>query len=173
MCVTVDEPWDVFAQWRGMGRCTDCGRFDQVLYEAIGPEDCESAFSRAFEVALNDGVPDWRDEAEDLADDVAQEIRDLFFEVESTIATCDQCLEAQRWLSTWCHSWIFGDYRSDIISHWRDGELEASLPLGRLVVAASRLWRTHKNRLMTKEEVAALVDASLDRLRHDTGQQAA
>ena len=169
VCVTVDEPWDVFESWWGYGVCDDCGRFDRVLYEGIGPDDEDADYYRALDISLNDGVLDWTDEGLDLAEDLAREI--ALPEVESTIRTCPQCLEAQRWLSTWCHSWMYGIYREDIISHWEEQELAASMPLGRLVVAAKNHWRTHKRRLMTPEEVAALVDASLDRLRRDTGQQ--
>lgn len=171
MCVTVDEPWEVYSSWYGHAKCSDCGRMDRVLFEAIGPEVeyDDTAAEKARLIAFNDGVPDWSEEGEDLAYELAREI--ALPEVESTIRTCPQCLEALRWLSTWCHSWMYGIYREDIISHWEEQELAASMPLGRLVVAAKNHWRTHKRRLMTPEEVAALVDASLDRLRHDTGQQ--
>lgn len=174
MCVTVDEPWEVYSSWYGRAKCSDCGRMDRVLFEAIGPEveyDDNTAAEKARLIAFNDGVPDWSEEGEDLAYELASDIIWLVIEPESTIRTCPQCLEALRWLNTWCRSWMFGDYRSDIYGHWEEDEVTHTIPMARLAIAAKNRWRTHQGRLMSVEEVAALVDASLDRLRADSGRQ--
>lgn len=188
MCQVIDEPWEVFETWWGTGKCVDCGRQDRLLYEAMGPEAYDEIAEEAYTLVLNDGVPALRDPSADLIDRPFGDRAPTYIEfcadagdvnyfipptIESTQAACPQCLEARRWLEEWCRSWIFGYYRDDIIEHWAEHEVSHTFTFGRLVVAARNRWRTHKRRLMTPEEVAALVDASLAELRASTGQRAA
>ena len=182
MCHVIEDPWEVYTEWWGTGKCSDCGRVTRVLYEEAGPadwQDTNAAWDFVETLALNDGVPDLKGLMEDPID-----TSDLiwFFEpeVESTVRTCEHCLEARRWLEEWCRSWMYGDYRSDVISHWTEDEVSQHLAFGRLVVLARRRWQASHLRVgqwndpqpvVPVEVVAKLVDDSLAWLRAKTGME--
>lgn len=186
MCQIVDEPWEAYADWWGQGKCSDCGRTTRVLYEETGPVDWHET-NRAYDFAeallLNDGVPDLRSTEDEIAGDLVYDL--VWFakpEIESTVLTCEHCLEARRWLEEWCRSWMYGDYRSDVIGHWHEDEVGHHLPLGRLVVLADRSWRATRKTVgqwndpqpvVPVEVVAKLVDDSLAWLRATTGMDSA
>lgn len=65
---------------------------------------------------------------------------------------------------------VHGDYRGDITEHWDEAEVERTLPFGRLAAAARRAWRRPRStERYDVATVARMVDASLARLRADTG----
>ena len=187
MCHVIDDAWEVYASWWGIGQCSDCGRTARVLYEETGPADFQelrAAEEFVYGLMLNDGVPDLSRSIDDLIDDGPADFYELIYfakpEIESTILTCEHCLEARRWLEEWCHSWMYGDYRSDVIGHWSEIEVGRHLPLGRLVVLADRNWRASRTTvgkwsdpqpLVPVETVRTLVDESLAWLRATTGRQ--
>lgn len=178
MCQVIDEPWEVYSQWWGRGKCSDCGRVTRVLYEECGPDDwfdSRATYDRVQLMVLNDGVPDLQHSIEELEHEM-----DIEPEVEDTIRTCAHCLEARRWLEEWCRSWIYGMYRDDVISHWGEDELLQHLPLARLVVLARRKWQASHLRVgqwndpqpeVSVETVTRLVDESLAWLRAKTGKE--
>lgn len=172
MCRTdYDEAWDVVQTWPGQGKCVDCGHVGPVAYEELAVVDGEGA-AVDVDIFLNDGVPDWRSDAENEAYDLALDAEGSWWAVVTNIADtqpiCDNCAEARRWLSTWCRSFMYGDYLSDIVEHWDEAEIERSLPFGRLAVAAKNRW-TIRGRRLTSAEVAGIVDRSLADLQARTG----
>ena len=187
MCQVVDEPWDVYDQWWGKGKCTDCGRVTRVLYEETAPADWwESRGAERFaeHLILNDGVPELGKSSFEVISNDEIDFSDLMYfakvEIEDTIRTCEHCLEARRWLEEWCRSWLYGVYRDDIIEHWTEDEISRHLAFGRLVVLARRKWQASHLRvgswqdpqpLVAVETVARLVDESLAWLRAKTGRQ--
>lgn len=191
MCHVVDEPWEVYRSWWGTGKCIDCNNVGRVLIEEVGPERDEESDPRVFELILNDGVPDLcADESEvwegEFHDEFSASPSEVFWSLDpardeiDTQMVCEHCLEARRWLSEWCHSWMYGMYREDVIGHWADFEVARHMPLGRLVVLADRNWRASRKTvgqwndpqpLVAVETVRTLVDESLAWLRATTGRQ--
>lgn len=208
MCVYVDEPWHEGVSWKGTAACRDCGRHGPVfvteLFEGGEEESINWTNAQtAFEMLLNDGVPDWQgywldrggevnraattrdrrypwrsatpsffgpSEWEEIIDSIAQELSyRMPVEPGGLEIVCARCLEAKRWLSEWCHSYMFERYRADIIDHWDENEIATTVPFLRLVAAARRSWVIH-GRLLEVAEVRALVDASLARLRSDVAK---
>lgn len=168
MCRTdFDEAWVERRSWTGRGTCIDCGWKGPMLYEELGPE--HGSYADAEDLVLSDCVSDWSPEWADQAWKIADGIVEDGYGVDTSVqAVCANCLQARRWLQVWCRSWMYGDYRGDIIEHWDEAEIERTLPFGRLVVAAKTRWKPRGRRLPV-EAVAALVDRSLERLRSDTG----
>ena len=187
MCQVVDEPWDVYNQWWGIGKCYDCGRTDRVLYEECGPADWhDSRGAKKFSehLILNDGVPNLKRSLPEMIDEGGTDIYNVIWhatpEIEDTIRTCAHCLEARRWLEEWCRSWLYGMYREDVIEHWTEDDLYRHQSLARLVVLAKRKWQaSHRSvgtwndpqPLVPVETVAQLVDDSLAWLRAKTGKE--
>lgn len=173
MCRTdYDEVWTEFDAWWGTGRCIDCGFVGRVRYEELGPETAPIA--HVIDVLLSDCVLDWSEEWEREVEDIADDARYVYLswptpnENCDTQPICENCIEARRWLMTWCRTYVYGDYLGDIVEHWEEAEIERTITFGRLALAAKRRWAPRGRRL-TVEEVRRLVDRSLDRLRRDTG----
>ena len=191
MCHVIEEPWEVFSSWWGTGKCIDCNNVGRVLVEEVGPEHHEESDDRVFNLMLNDGVPDLRSDSDEVwdaefHDEFAASPSEVFYALSApreeidTQMVCERCLEVRRWLSEWCHSWMYGMYREDVIGHWVDFEVARHMPLGRLVVLAERNWRATRKTvgqwnetqpLVAVETVRTLVDESLGWLRATTGRQ--
>jgi hypothetical protein len=167
MCVIVDDPHVVIDEWPAIARCDDCGATERGLSEVIAHEAAwaNGAEDAALALALNTGVPDWNDavDPEWLADDI---VDDIYPSDTEKYHTCYRCLEARRWLDVVCSTWIYGDYTSDIISHWDDQIIPRSFTFGCLVVACMNRWML-RGELLPVEKVRSLVDASLAKLEQD------
>ena len=169
VCVDVDEPWHEGASWWVTGTCGDCGWKGRVLYTELfeGAEDGEppnEVWDRAIEMLLNDGTPDWiglnGDEfvrAEDVVGLLSRKPDDYD-------SSCPLCLQALRWLSEWCHSWMYGRYLDDICDHWEEDEINRTYTMARLYLACKNRWWINGRRI-SQEKAAALVSASLAELR--------
>ena len=77
--------------------------------------------------------------------------------------TCQQCLQATRWLNRVCDGYLIGCVQEDLMHHIRgqeEGEL-SSAPLVRLVRWMAADWKDRTGRLRAEEEVEALVVKAL------------
>lgn len=185
MCVEIDEAWEDIHHRIEPGICKNCGHEGpmSVADLIVADESGEAVFEDgrhelAIELLWNDGVPDWTrtmfmwggetfadDDAEDARSEVEWELAaDLAPPIVGSEVVCELCEEARRWLSDWCHSYIWNRYLDDIIDHWVEDEINRTYVMARLYVAARKKWVINGRRLSV-EKVKRLVDDSLAELK--------
>jgi hypothetical protein len=55
--------------------------------------------------------------------------------------TCAHCVWARRWLISECNGWCFSFVYEDLLEHWEEDPLFATLDLGRRIVGIRNKWQ--------------------------------